>query len=66
MEKAIEKLKNGKAAGEDGIGNKVWREGGIKKIAWEVYNMMQRQDWQPEEKKVGVIVQIKKKQTKGE
>lgn len=61
MEKAKGKLKNGKATGEDGIGNKVWKYwGGIKKIAWEVCNMVWRGDGWLKEWKIGIIVPMKK------
>lgn len=42
VEKAIGRLKTGKAAGEDGLENKVWKYGeeGLRKMVWEVCKMV--------------------------
>lgn len=63
IDKAIERAKEGKAPGGDGITNDVWRYGGegAREWVWRVCNRVWRGEGWPEDWKVGVIAPIVKK-----
>lgn len=64
MERAIRKLKKGKAAGEDGIQNEawwLWGEQGVKRTIGEICRRMSGREGFPERWKDEVIVLIAKK-----
>lgn len=50
IEKVLEELKMGKAAGIDGIANEIWRYGGgeVKGWVWKFYNRIWRGEGWPE------------------
>ncbi|XP_011883686.1 PREDICTED: RNA-directed DNA polymerase from mobile element jockey-like, partial [Vollenhovia emeryi] len=63
IRRAISKVKDGKAAGEDGIPNEVWKYGGVELERWigEVCNKIWKGEGWPEGWKEGMIVPIVKK-----
>ncbi|XP_076660673.1 uncharacterized protein LOC143364045, partial [Halictus rubicundus] len=63
IERVIRRLKDGKAAGEDEMGNEIWRYGGenIRREVWKICNGVWNGEGWPEEWKTGVVVPIKKK-----
>lgn len=63
VEKVINRLKGGKAAGVDGMTNEVWKHGGerIKDWLWNFCNRAWKRKGWPEVWKEGVVVPILKK-----
>ena len=65
LRKVLRKLKKGKAAGEDGVPNKVWKLGGekVEEWVWRFCNRVWRGEGWPESWKDSVIVPLVKKGT---
>ncbi|XP_066593188.1 golgin subfamily A member 6-like protein 22 [Prorops nasuta] len=63
IEEQIKRLKTGKAAGENGLENEVWKNGGKRVIeeAWKICNAVWRGEGWPKGWEMGLIVPIKKK-----
>lgn len=61
--RAISKMKEGKAAGGDGIVNEVWKHGGkeTKEWLWEICNKVWKGEGWPEEWREGIVVPIVKR-----
>ena len=59
----IDGLKDGKAIGNDGIPNEVWKYGGedIKRWAWEMYRRVWSGEGWPEDWKEGIIIPNKER-----